>query len=193
MSPQNINTKTIKKRRITKKKFKGLKTTLLVIFTGLTVAANVWNILTYRSATRDENRAYLTITIVPDSINYWAANIIIKNVGKTPAYKVTHFWGTRISNRGIDPSDMNSIKEDTTYNRSFIGPNMESSYLINKNINLNKETIDSIYQWKGIGLYCFGRFTYEDKFGCSHSLDYWTLFHATQGKYLYVGNLNQDD
>jgi len=85
------------------------------------------------------------------------------------------------------------IIEDTTTNRNFIGPDITSSYIVNRFISLNPETIDSIVHWKGLGLYYFGKFTYEDKFGCSHFLQYCALFHASQGKYLYVGDFNRDD
>jgi hypothetical protein len=171
-----------------------LSQTLLIIITACTVGASIWNTCEYKKATQDENRAYLSLNIIPDTVNHWGSIVVsVVNVGKTPALRVKHFWSFKIDTIGPNKLSLNEIKRDTSsLNDDYINAGISFYYPLNSRLNLNYETIDSISKWKK-GLYYFGKFTYEDIYGNSHFQEYNVLYHAHQNKYLYLPNILGDE
>jgi hypothetical protein len=154
----------------------------IVLFTAVLAGVSIWQILTFISSVEDENRAYLAIQqIKSDSLiagKPLTVRFVLKNVGKTPAYKVTHGYGFAIRET-LTRSQLDTVKFIEGASEITVGPETSYPFTVlyytdaeRKNpFIINQRMAENIYQGR-TNLFVFGRIEFRDKFEKKRFVDY---------------------
>lgn len=130
-----------------------------------------------------ELRAYLLLSgsqIIFMPVQQPTAQVVIKNYGQTPAYKVQQWVGFSVGRYPLGGPLRDPRSFEPAYSESILGPGGQQTNTISSQIPFTQAMVDRLGTPE-VTIYIYGIILYEDIFGAAHETKFRLIFGGPKG------------